>query len=100
MDADFLKQLYLKADPCYSARFTVPVLWDTYYSTIVNNESSDIIKMFNSEFNQLCENPVLDLMPTNLKNVIEDANEWIYEELNNGVYKAGFATSQEECKYR
>lgn len=96
-DADFLKDIYFKADPEYSGRFTVPVLWDKLTKTIVNNESADIIKMLNCEFDHICENPSLNLRPTHLVDQIEESNQWIYEQLNNGVYKAGFATSQEHC---
>lgn len=96
-DADFLKDIYFKADPEYSGRFTVPVLWDKLTKTIVNNESADIIKMLNCEFNDICENPSLDLRPARLVDQIEESNQWIYDQLNNGVYKAGFATSQEQC---
>ena len=65
-DADFLRELYLKSDPSYKARFTVPVLWDKKLSTIVNNESADIIQMLNSSFNEFAENPSLNLRPQDL----------------------------------
>lgn len=96
-DADFLRELYLKSDPSYKGRATVPVLWDKKLSTIVNNESADIIQMLNSDFNEFAENPSLNLRPQSLVEKIDQANEWIYDGLNNGVYKAGFATTQENC---
>lgn len=96
-DADFLSELYLKSDPSYKGRFTVPVLWDKKLSTIVNNESADIIQMLNSGFNEFAENPSLNLRPQDLIEKIDHANQWIYDELNNGVYKAGFATTQDNC---
>lgn len=97
LDADFLRELYLKSDPSYKARFTVPVLWDKKLSTIVNNESADIVQMLNSSFNEFAEHPSLNLRPQDLIERIDSANQWIYDGLNNGVYKAGFATSQESC---
>ncbi|KAF1862221.1 hypothetical protein Lal_00026745 [Lupinus albus] len=71
------------------------VLWDKKLKTIVNNESSEIIRMFNTEFNNFAENPTLDLYPTDLKTQIDENNELIYGSLNNGVYKCGFAKKQE-----
>lgn len=96
-DFDRLKDLYKKADPNYSGRITVPVLWDKIHATIVSNESSDIIKMFNNEFNEFSEFRDLDLRPHDILDKIDKENEWIYDYLNNGVYKAGFATTQTEC---
>lgn len=96
-DASYLKDLYLKADPNYSGRVTVPVLWDKETKTIVNNESADIIKMFNCEFNEFAKNHGLNLRPPKLEREIDQVNEWVYDELNNGVYKAGFATLQDKC---
>jgi glutathionyl-hydroquinone reductase len=90
-----LKELYLTADPSYSARFTVPVLWDTKKRTIVNNESSEIIRMLNSEFNQFSSDPERSYYPEPLRKEIDTFNDWIYPNVNNGVYKAGFATDQE-----
>lgn len=98
----FLKQLYLKADPNYKARFTVPLLWDKLSETAVSNESADIIRMLNSEFNHVATNPQLDLYPSNKRDLIDSSNKWIYDDFNNGVYKAGFATNQQvyetECR--
>lgn len=96
-NSKFIKELYFRANPDYSARFTVPVLWDTKTETIVNNESSEIIRMLNSEFNDFATNPGLDLYPEDLHTQIDATNEWVYDMLNNGVYKSGFATSQAEC---
>ncbi|KAI0676242.1 glutathione S-transferase [Trametes maxima] len=91
-----VKDLYLRAKPDYEGRFTVPVLWDKQTSTIVNNESSEIIRIFNSAFNdQLPEDKAsLDLYPESLRKEIDDINEWVYDTVNNGVYKSGFAVSQ------
>jgi putative glutathione S-transferase len=95
--SSYLKDLYLRADPGYSGRFTVPILWDKKRRTIVNNESAEIIRMFNSDFNKsLPEDKAgVDLYPEPLREEIDGVNEWVYEQINNGVYKAGFATSQE-----
>jgi len=96
-DSRHVKDLYLRADPAYSGRFTVPVLWDKKGNTIVNNESSEIIRMLNTEFNALvsAEKAQLDLYPAPLRADIDGVNEWVYDRINNGVYKAGFANSQE-----
>lgn len=92
--SDYLYQVYLKADPNYSGRVTVPVLWDKQQNTIVSNESAEIIRMFNSAFNDLTGNR-LDFYPEALRREIDELNDWIYPTINNGVYKAGFATSQD-----
>lgn len=91
--SDYLYQVYLKADPNYSGRVTVPVLWDKQQNTIVSNESAEIIRMFNSAFNDLTGNR-LDFYQDALRQEIDELNDWIYPTINNGVYKAGFATSQ------
>ena len=90
---DYLYQLYLKADSRYQGRVTVPVLWDKQNQTIVNNESSEIIRMFNSAFNHLTGNRD-DYYPDALHGEIDTINERVYTAINNGVYRAGFATSQ------
>ena len=90
---DFLYQLYLKADANYEGRVTVPVLWDKQTETIVSNESSEIIRMFNSAFNHLTGNTA-DYYPEELHEVIHALNDRIYDSINNGVYRAGFATTQ------
>ena len=90
----FLHEIYTRAEPDYTGRVTVPVLWDKQASTIVNNESAEIIRMFNSAFNG-CGAASGDFYPENLRPQIEAWNTRIYDAVNNGVYKAGFATSQE-----
>ncbi|KAL9224331.1 hypothetical protein vseg_000376 [Gypsophila vaccaria] len=93
--AKSIRALYELASTNYSGKYTVPVLWDKKLQTIVNNESSEIIRMLNSEFNDIAENAVLDLYPQHLRNKIDEVNEWTYDTINNGVYKCGFATKQE-----
>ncbi|MEH2920549.1 glutathione S-transferase family protein [Samsonia erythrinae] len=90
---EFLYQLYLHAKPDYSGRVTVPVLWDTEQHTIVSNESADIIRMLNSAFDGVGAKAG-DYYPQALRTQIDELNGWIYDKVNNGVYKAGFATSQ------
>ena len=90
---DFLYQLYLKADANYEGRVTVPVLWDAQAKTIVSNESSEIIRMFNAAFNHLTGNTD-DYYPESLQDIIHTLNDRIYDTINNGVYRAGFATTQ------
>lgn len=83
--------VYTAADPTYTGRVTVPVLWDKETNTIVNNESSEIIRMFNAEFNGTGP----DYYPEALRIEIDEMNEFVYHRINNGVYKSGFATTQE-----
>ena len=90
----FLREVYVEADPQASGRVTVPVLWDRKMRTIVSNESSEIIRMFNSAFDGLTGNTA-DYWPERLREAIEPINTRIYDDVNNGVYKAGFATTQE-----
>lgn len=90
--ASYLHELYTRADPRYSGRATVPVLWDKQGRTIVNNESAEILRMFNSGFGALANGD--DLYPEELRTRIDALNERIYPRLNNGVYRAGFATTQ------
>lgn len=92
-----LKELYFKANPEYNGRFTVPVLWDKQKETIVSNESAEIIRMLNTEFNDLlpADFAEVDLYPENLRGKIDEINDLVYDNINNGVYKTGFATSQE-----
>ncbi|MEM7171568.1 MAG: glutathione S-transferase family protein [Pseudomonadota bacterium] len=92
--ADVLHQVYTAADPTYSGRVTVPVLWDKERGTIVSNESSEIIRMFNSAFDGIGAAPG-DFYPQDLRQEIDALNEPIYSAVNNGVYRAGFATTQE-----
>ncbi len=92
--ASALWQVYTKADPSYSGRVTVPVLWDKQQNTIVSNESADIIRMFNSAFDALTESTD-DFYPRKFRDEIDEVNALVYDTVNNGVYKAGFATTQE-----
>jgi putative glutathione S-transferase len=93
-DLPFLRDLYIKADPQVSGRVTVPVLWDRQRDTIVSNESAEIIRMFNSAFDALTGNRD-GYWPEDLRAAIEPVNQRIYDTVNNGVYRAGFASSQE-----
>ena len=92
--ARFLYEIYTRAEPRYTGRVTVPVLWDKATKTIVNNESSEIIRMFNSAFDA-CGATAGDFYPEELRAEIDALNTRIYSKVNNGVYKAGFATTQE-----
>jgi glutathionyl-hydroquinone reductase len=89
----FLSEAYLKTDPAYEGRVTVPVLWDKQNRTIVSNSDDDLMRILNSEFNAFTES-TLDLYPPIHRSEIDQLNELIYETVNNGVYRAGFATSQ------
>lgn len=91
---DYLYQLYLKADPSYEGRVTVPVLWDKHTQTIVSNESADIIRMFNTAFDHLTGNSS-DYYPVERQETINTVNKRVYESINNGVYLCGFATTQQ-----
>ncbi|MCY1668181.1 glutathione S-transferase family protein [Rhizobium sp. SL86] len=93
-DAKTLWQVYVNADPHYSGRVTVPVLWDKQKNTIVSNESSEIIRMFNTAFDGLTGSTD-DFCPADLLPEIDEINRLVYDSVNNGVYKAGFATTQE-----
>lgn len=90
--AGYMHQIYTAADPVFTGRATVPVLWDKATGTIVSNESADILQMFNRGFGALASGP--DLRPDDLTDQIEALNDFIYPRLNNGVYRAGFATTQ------
>ncbi|TVR95747.1 MAG: glutathione S-transferase family protein [Wenzhouxiangellaceae bacterium] len=92
--AEFMHQVYTAAMSDYSGRVTVPVIWDRAQSTIVSNESADIIRMFNSAFDDVGAKPG-DFYPPALRDRIDQFNAEIYDKVNNGVYKAGFATTQE-----
>jgi putative glutathione S-transferase len=91
---DHLQQLYRQASPDYSGIITVPVLWDKTLGTIVNNESSEIIRLLNSQFQGVCAHPEVDLYPQALRAAIDETNAWVYADINNGVYRCGFAQSQ------
>lgn len=90
---DYAYQLYLKADKTYEGRVTVPVLWDKKTQSIVNNESSEIIRLFNTAFNDLTKNTD-DYYPEALRSDVDNINNRIYKNINNGVYRCGFATTQ------
>ena len=90
----YLYEVYLKEDNSYSGRVTVPLLWDKKTSTIVNNESADIIRMFNSAFDNVGAKEG-DYYPDNLADKIDNMNDFIYQNINNGVYRSGFATTQD-----
>ncbi|NQP58816.1 glutathione S-transferase family protein [Streptococcus suis] len=92
-NSDYLYQVYLKADPNYTGRVTVPVLWDKETNTIVNNESAEIMRMFNTAFNDITGN-YEDFYPEHLQTEIDAMNDFVYPNINNGVYKAGFSTNQ------
>lgn len=92
-NAEYMYELYVKADPVFTGRATVPVLWDKKTGTIINNESADILRIFNTGFGDLADRSV-DLYPEALRAEIDTLNEWIYPNFNNGVYRAGFATTQ------
>lgn len=92
--ADYMHQVYTANDPDYSGRVTVPVLWDKQQQRIVNNESAEIIRMLNSAFDGIGAKPG-DYYPAALRAQIDEINERVYDRINNGVYKAGFATTTE-----
>lgn len=92
--AEYLQEIYVKADAKYTGRVTVPVLWDKETSTIVNNESREIIRMFDTEFAEFATR-TNDLYPQDLQQQIDDTIDKIYMPVNNGVYRAGFATTQD-----
>ncbi|MCX2191381.1 glutathione S-transferase family protein [Pantoea agglomerans] len=91
-NAQYLHEIYTRVAPDYTGRATVPVLWDKKTGTIVSNESADIVRMFNSGFGDLADNRI-DLYPAALRAEIDALNESLYPRLNNGVYRAGFATT-------
>lgn len=91
--ATYMHELYTRADPIFTGRATVPVLWDKVKGTTVSNESADIVRMLNSGFGDLASD-AYDLYPTDLATEIDALNDFIYPRLNNGVYRTGFATTQ------
>ena len=95
--ADYLYEVYIAAKPDYTGRVTVPILWDKETNTIVSNESSEIIRMFNSAFDEVGATAV-NFLPTELLAEIDTVNEFVYSAVNNGVYKAGFATTEAAYK--
>jgi len=92
----YLYQLYAKAEPGYTGRVTVPVLWDEKETRIVNNESAEILRILNRDFDALARRKLDDLYPEKLRREIDWLNERIYRTVNNGVYRAGFATAQDK----
>ncbi|MEZ5740808.1 MAG: glutathione S-transferase C-terminal domain-containing protein [Burkholderiaceae bacterium] len=90
-----LREAYPAADPLFKGVVTVPVLWDKRLGTIVNNESAEIIRMLNSGFQAWARHPELDLYPLRLRTAIDETNAWVYADINNGVYRSGFARSQQ-----
>lgn len=93
LDKEYMRQIYKEADSNYTGRVTVPVLWDTETDTIVNNESREIIRMFSTSFRELATENV-DLWPEGYRERIDELIDAIYEPVNNGVYRSGFATTQ------
>lgn len=93
-NANRLSEMYLRANPNYVGRYTVPVLWDKKHETIVNNESSEIIRMLYTQFDELVEGKYkgVEFLKGKAEQV-DEMNKWIYDGINNGVYKSGFATS-------
>ncbi|KAF2268807.1 glutathione S-transferase Gst3 [Lojkania enalia] len=96
-DFTHLRHIYFEQNPNYKGRFTVPTLYDKKTNRIVSNESSEIIRMFYYTFDDLVEDKykTIDLFPENLRKDIDELNEWVYNDVNNGVYKSGFATTQD-----
>ncbi|KAJ4352284.1 S-glutathionyl-(chloro)hydroquinone reductase [Didymosphaeria variabile] len=96
-DFTHIRDIYFEQDPNYNGRFTVPTLYDKKASKIVSNESSEIIRMFYTAFDDHLEEKYksVDLFPTKLQKDIEEMNDWVYNDINNGVYKSGFATTEE-----
>jgi putative glutathione S-transferase len=90
----YLSEGYLATDPTFAGRVTVPTLWDTSTARVVSNESSDVLRMLNSAFDAFADVPELDLYPAPLRERIDEVNGWVYETVNNGVYRSGFATTQ------
>ena len=92
---EYISEAYHASDPDYDDRYSVPVLWDRKTGQIINNESSEIIVMLNGAFNEWADHGELDLYPADLRAEIDEVNEFVYRDFNNGVYNAGFAASQD-----
>ena len=92
--AAHLHDIYRRADPHYTGRVTVPLLWDTQSSTVVSNDSGDIMRMLNSAFDRWAVNRAPDFYPEDLRSHVDALNERLYRDVNHGVYRAGFAASQ------
>ena len=95
----YLHELYAKARPGYTGRVTVPVLWDEEAGAIVNNESAEIIRMLNRDFDALATRKLADLYPESLRRDVDRVNARVYRTVNNGVYRAGFATAQDKYEH-
>ncbi len=93
-DFSGINQIYRTTDPDYQGSATVPVLFDKELNCVVSNDSANIIRMFNTVFNTWADKPGLDLYPQKLRQSIDETNDWVYRQFNNGVYRAGFAKSQ------
>ncbi len=91
----YLREVYLRASPRYTGRVTVPLLWDKKEGTAVSNESADIVRMLNAELDPVAGHPERDFYPPELRGAIDEVNAWVYADINNGVYKTGFAQTQE-----
>lgn len=91
---NLLSEAYIATNPNFQSRVTVPVLWDSETKTIVSNSDDDIMRMFNEDFKPFTESPI-DLYPTDLRQEIDELNVFIYEKVNNGVYRSGFSTTQQ-----
>ncbi len=94
MGAKTIREIYEKVNDT-TERYILPLLWDKKLNTIVSNESSEIIRMLNSEFNEFAKNSDLDLYPKSYASKIDEINHWIYPSFNNGVYRCGLASTQE-----
>lgn len=90
-----LREAYVAANPRFDGVVTVPVLWDKKLATIVNNESAEIVRMLNGSFQAWARHPEMDLYPSQLRSAIDETNAWVYADINNGVYRSGFARSQQ-----
>ncbi len=91
---DYLAEAYVATDAAFAGRVTVPTLWDTTTGRVVNNESADILVMLNEEFDAFADHADLDLYPAALRPEIDALNAWVYDDINNGVYKSGFSSTQ------
>ncbi len=94
MGAKSIREIYLKVNDT-TGKYILPILWDKKLETIVSNESSEIIRVLNSEFNEFAKNPDLDLYPSEFAKEIDEVNKWIYPTFNNGVYRCGLSSTQE-----
>jgi putative glutathione S-transferase len=93
MGAKSIREIYLKVNDT-TGKYILPILWDKKFQTIVSNESSEIIRMLNSEFDEFAKNPELNLYPSDLAKEIDEVNKWVYPTFNNGVYRCGLSSTQ------